>query len=180
MIAPSPIAIPPKEARKAAAHISRIHGETPIIPLESFERDGVKVNLFGKLENIQSVYTFKARGSEWFVYNLMTQYHNSTGRFRSNREKPSLVTASAGNHAQGVALAAKRYGLEAVIFMPEGTPAVKTKRVGELGARIEMVGDVFDKSLAAARAYNSESPSRIFVPPFENPQERNAPSNSPM
>jgi len=166
----APITIAAKEARKASRFLSRIHGETPIVPLERITKQGVVLNIYGKLENVQSVYTFKARGSEWFVYCMMEQYHEKTGRFRSIREKPVLVTASAGNHAQGVALAAKRYGLEAVIFMPEGTPDVKTKRVAELGASIRMVGEVFDVSLEAAKAYRQEAPNRIFVPPFENPQ----------
>ena len=137
--------------------------------MDDIERDGVVLHVFGKLENLQSVYTFKARGAEWFVNNLIMQYHEKSGRFKHKREKPSLVTASAGNHAQGVALAAKRYGLEAIIFMPHGTPEVKLKRVGELGATIRMEGDVFDESLAVARAYKKESESRVFVPPYENP-----------
>ena len=124
----SAIDIKPKEARKAARHIESIHGVTPVLPLETIVRDGVVLHLRGKLENAQSVFTFKARGAEWFVYNLMSQYHDKTGRFRSDHTEPELVTASAGNHAQGVALAAKRYGLKAVIFMPVNTPSAKKKK----------------------------------------------------
>ena len=163
------IVIAAKEARNAARFLTRIHGETPIIPLERVTKDGIILNIYGKLENVQSVYTFKARGSEWFVHGLMQQYHSSSGQFRRVRDKPVLVTASAGNHAQGVALAAKRYGLEAIIFMPEGTPEVKTRRVSELGANIIIEGDVFDKSLETALVYRQEASNRVFVPPFENP-----------
>ena len=104
----SAINIPPKEARRAAEHFRGIHGETPIFPLERIDKDGVILNIFGKLENVQSVFTFKARGAEWFVYNLMNQYHERSGMFRKDGTKPSLVTASAGNHAHSVAFSAKK------------------------------------------------------------------------
>lgn len=165
----SSIYIPPKEARKAAEHIKSIHGVTPILPLETLVRDGVILHLSGKFENVQSVFTFKSRGAEWFVYNLMKQYVNRTGMFKHYNTKPILVTASAGNHAQGVALAAKRYGLEAVIFMPTSTPSVKKDRVEELGGTIMLVGEVFDDALYEALRYKKESRDRVFVSPYENP-----------
>jgi len=166
----SSISIPSKGARKAAEHIRSIHGVTPILPLETLVRDGVVINLSGKFENVQSMYTFKARGAEWFVYGLMKQYVNRSGRFRNDDTEPVLVTASAGNHAQGVALAAKRYGIEAIIFMPTTTPDVKTARVDEVGGNIKLVGEVFDDSLKEALKFKRESPNRIFVPPYEHPQ----------
>ncbi|MFH1848955.1 MAG: pyridoxal-phosphate dependent enzyme [archaeon] len=167
---PRAMNISPTEARKVAQHFQRIHGTTPIVRLEGIVRDGVTLNVFAKLENTQSVYTFKARGSEWFVYNLMKEYHGRYGRFRNNTEKPSLVTASSGNHAQGLALAANRYGLDAVVFVPTGTPEVKSKRVAELGATVRLEGDAYEDSLEAALAYKSEDPSRIFVSSYESPQ----------
>ncbi len=165
----SQISISAREARKASQNFSRIHGETPIVPLEEIERDGVKLNIYGKLENVQSVFTFKARGAEHFVYLLMDQYHNKRGMFRNVEKKPELVTASAGNHAQGLALAANRYGLYAVIFVPEETPEVKLNRVKELGGNIEVQGIIFDESLEAALQYSKGKQNRIFVPPFESP-----------
>lgn len=170
------IVIAAKSARNAAEHIRNIHGVTPILPLETIVRDGIVINLVGKCEHVQSMNTFKSRGSEWFVYNLMKEYHAGTGRFRTNKEKPVLVTASAGNHAQGVALAAQRYSLETVIFMPESTPDIKQQKVGEVGGTIRLVDGVFDDSLKAAlefkgkgREKTKEQLSRVFVPPFENP-----------
>ena len=165
----SSIQIPPKEAAKAAKHIASIHGITPILPLEILVRDGVILHLLGKFENVQSVFTFKTRGAEWFVYNLMVEYHTRSGKFRRDSTQPVLVTASAGNHAQGVALAAKRYGLGAHIFMPTNTPDVKKSRVDELGGKIVLVGNVFDEALVEALRYKSESRNRVFVPPYENP-----------
>lgn len=168
----SAIEIPPKEARKASEHIRNIHGVTPILPLETLVRDGVIINLLGKFENVQSIYTFKARGAEWFIYHLMSDYIKTgmaNGRYIGFDERPVLVTASAGNHAQGVALAAKRYGLEAIIYMPKSTPSVKRERVAELGGDIRLVGSVFDDALKKAKEFRTEKENRIFVPPFENP-----------
>lgn len=166
----SAINIPAAEARRAAEHIKSIHGVSPILPLETLVRDGVTINLYGKFENVQSMYTFKARGAEWFVYNLMQQFVDNSGRFRHNRKKPMLVTASAGNHAQGVALAAKRYGLEAHIYMPVTTPSIKKERVAELGADIILTGNTFDDSLEEALHYKHERNESIFVPPYEHPE----------
>lgn len=168
----SAIEIPPKEARYAAEHIRNIHGVTPILPMETLVRDGIIINLLGKFENVQSIYTFKARGAEWFVYCLMSDYIKTgmaDGRYVGFDEKPVLVTASAGNHAQGVALAAKRYGLETKIYMPKSTPSIKKDRVAELGGKIELVGDVFDEALKEAKEFKKEKRNRVFVPPFENP-----------
>ncbi|MFH1174391.1 MAG: pyridoxal-phosphate dependent enzyme [archaeon] len=163
------IDVPVSNAIEAAEHIKAIHGVTPTLPVETIVRDGIVIHLHCKFENVQSMYTFKARGSEWFVYNLMKQYHEKRGMFKSSRDKPELVTASAGNHAQGVALAAKRYGLTATIFMPITTPDIKKQRVKDMGANIQLVGEIFDDALAAARKYKQQSRLRIFIPPYENP-----------
>ena len=170
MLQESYIDIPAKEARNAAVHIGSIHVVTPILPLETLVRDGIKIHLFGKFENVQSVYTFKARGAEWFVYNLMKQYESHTGQFRRDHTKPVLVTASAGNHAQGVALAAKRYGLEAIIYMPKTTSSIKIERVEELGGEVRLVDGVFEAALNKPFEFKGENRNRLFVSPYENPQ----------
>ncbi|MCK4551104.1 MAG: pyridoxal-phosphate dependent enzyme, partial [Candidatus Aenigmarchaeota archaeon] len=158
--------------RKTATHIENIYGKTPILPLEHFEKDGIKIKLFGKFENVQSMYTFKVRGAEWFTYNLVEEYSNKTGRFRNKKlkETPVLITASAGNHAQGVALAANRYGLKSVVFMPKSTPNAKRRRVEELGAKIVLVDGFFDDALDEAKKYKKEQENAVFVPPYEDPQ----------
>lgn len=165
----SPIKISTKGARKAAEHLRRIHGETPVIHIETLERQGVQLNVYGKFENVNAMNTFKSRGSEWFVYNLMYEFHNRTGRFRKQNIMPVLVTSSAGNHAQGVALAAKRYGLEAEIFMPENASELKIAKVKELGAKVRLIGKIFDETLFEARKFQREEKARIFIPPYENP-----------
>ncbi|HLC39399.1 MAG TPA: pyridoxal-phosphate dependent enzyme [archaeon] len=166
--------VSPEEARKAARHIQSLHSITPILPLETLVRDDIVIHLYGKFENVQALYTFKTRGSEWLVYNLMKNYIDKgkatdDGIFIKKEDKPVLVTASAGNHAQGVALAANRYGLEAVIYMPQSTPDVKKERVQLLGAKIELIDGVFDDSLKRAKEFQRAKRSRIFVHPYENP-----------
>jgi threonine dehydratase len=79
-----------------------------------------------------------------------------------------VVTASAGNHAQGVALSAQRLGLSAVICMPVTTPAIKVDSVKRMGATVRLVGDTFDETNAFARDL-AASEGRAFIPPFDDP-----------
>lgn len=164
----SPIRLTPANIHLASSHIRSIFGATPILPLEELDRDGIRIHLLGKFENAEALYTFKARGAEWMVYNLIREYRRHPKKITGDGSLPILVTASAGNHAQGVALAANRYGLESLIFMPENTPDVKVNRVEELGASIQFVGGFFDESLAAAKEYAVGEKKRIFIPPYEH------------
>jgi threonine dehydratase len=79
-----------------------------------------------------------------------------------------VVTASAGNHAQGVALSAQRLGLSAIICMPLTTPAIKIESVRRMGAVVRLVGDTFDETNSFARAL-AASEGRAFIPPFDDP-----------
>lgn len=152
-----------EHVRDAFLHLSDIFSETPIIYLGRREKEGRTIDVFGKFESAQACYTFKTRGAEWFVFNIMNQYLHG-GR----HTKPVLVAASAGNHAQGVALAAKRWGLEAHIFMPEGTPEVKLRRTSEeLEAIVHQEGRSFDESLQAALEY-AKPRGREFIHPYEH------------
>lgn len=167
-----PIVIAPRNVRKAARHLYNIFDTPPLLPLEELERDGIKIHVVGKFENVNSMYTFKTRGAEWYVHKLMEEYHSKTARFKDmdGCEKPVLITASAGNHAQGVALAANRYGLKSKIYMPKTTPRVKQDRVEKLGAEVVPVGDTFDEALAASKEYlNAHKTNTFFVPPYEHP-----------
>jgi len=78
-----------------------------------------------------------------------------------------VVTASAGNHAQGVALSAQRLGTTAVVCMPLTTPAIKVAAVRRMGASVRLVGDTFDESNAHARAL-AAADGRTFIPPFDS------------
>ncbi|XP_068635744.1 threonine dehydratase 1 biosynthetic, chloroplastic-like [Aristolochia californica] len=119
------------------------------------ERLGVKVWL--KREDDQKVFSFKLRGA----YNMMAKLP------REQLDR-GVVCSSAGNHAQGVALAAQKLNCNAVIVMPVTTPEIKWKSVQRLGATIKLVGDSYDEAQAYAKNL-SEKDSLTFVPPFDHP-----------
>ena len=102
------------------------------------EQSGGKVYL--KPENMQHTGAYKIRGA---YYKISTLSDEERGR--------GLITASAGNHAQGVAYAAKCYGVKATIVMPTTTPLIKVNRTKSYGAEVVLYGDVYDE--ACAKAY---------------------------
>jgi len=110
-----------------------------------------------KREDLQPVFSFKLRGA----YNRM--------RLLSPAERAlGVVCASAGNHAQGVALAGRRLGIRTVIVMPQTTPRIKIQAVADLGGEIELFGDDFDAANAHARALATKL-GYTFVHPFDDP-----------
>ncbi|KAG9445429.1 hypothetical protein H6P81_016769 [Aristolochia fimbriata] len=119
------------------------------------ERLGVKLWL--KREDDQKVFSFKLRGA----YNMMAKLP------REQLDK-GVVCSSAGNHAQGVALAAQTLNCNAVIVMPVTTPEIKWKSVQRLGATIKLVGDSYDEAQAYAKNL-SERDGLPFIPPFDHP-----------
>jgi threonine dehydratase len=114
-------------------------------------------NVFLKREDLQSVFSFKLRGA----YNKMSQL-DETDRRRG------VIAASAGNHAQGVALSAKRLGVDALIVMPTTTPEIKIKSVKAMGAQIELFGDSYSDTYAHALKL-AEASGRVFVHPYDDP-----------
>lgn len=118
-------------------------------------RLGVKVWL--KREDLQPVFSFKLRGA----YNMMA-------KLPSELLENGVICSSAGNHAQGVALAAKRLNCSAVIAMPVTTPEIKWKSVEALGATVVLVGDSYDEAQAYAKKRALEE-GRAFIPPFDHP-----------
>jgi len=122
---------------------------------ELSERLGNRVLL--KREDLQPVFSFKLRGA----YNRMVKLDGAERR-------RGVIAASAGNHAQGVALAAQRLGCRAVIVMPVTTPQVKVDAVRARGAQVELHGDSY--SDAYARAMRLQQRHRLtFVHPFDDP-----------
>jgi len=113
--------------------------------------------LWLKREDLQITHSFKLRGA----YNCIRQLSNE------DRSK-GVVAASAGNHAQGVALSARELGVKATIFMPLTTPEIKVQAVQALGARIELCGDDYDAACEKAIAFSRES-GGYFIHPFDNP-----------
>ena len=110
-----------------------------------------------KREDLQPVYSFKLRGA----YNKIAQLSDA------EKEK-GVITASAGNHAQGVALAAKRMGLKALIVMPKTTPGIKVSSVEQLGADIELIGNTYDDAYARVKEL-TETTGMTYIPPYDDP-----------
>lgn len=114
--------------------------------------------LWLKREDMQTTYSFKLRGA----YNCIRQL--------SEKERSKgVVAASAGNHAQGVAMAARELGVNATIFMPLTTPKIKIRAVKALGANIKVCGDDFDAACEMAIAFSDQS-GGYFIHPFDNPE----------
>ena len=110
-----------------------------------------------KREDLQSVFSFKLRGA----------YNKIAGLSDAERAR-GVIASSAGNHAQGVALAAAKLGVDALIVMPETTPAIKSDAVTALGARAVLHGSSYDDAKQHALEIADEE-GRVFVHPFDDP-----------
>ena len=141
---------------EAAEIVKRVIRRTNLIHSEYLSNaSGNKV--FLKPENMQLTGAYKLRGAYYKISTLT----------EAEREK-GLITASAGNHAQGVAYAAKAYGAKAVIVMPTSTPLIKVERTRSYGAEVVLYGDVYDE--ACAKAYElAEENGYTFIHPFDDP-----------
>ena len=112
--------------------------------------------LYLKTENLQITGSFKLRGAYYKISTLSPE----------EREK-GLITASAGNHAQGVAYAAKKYGVHASIVMPTTTPLMKVNRTKSYGAEVILKGDVYDEACEYAYQLAAEK-GYTFIHPFDD------------
>src|SRR5271168_1470311 len=110
-----------------------------------------------KREDLQPVFSFKLRGA-----------YNKIAHLSAAVAARGVISASAGNHAQGVALAARRRGLKSVVVMPQTTPAIKVQAVIDLGAEVVLHGDVYDAAYEHALQLARER-SLVFVHPFDDP-----------
>ena len=113
--------------------------------------------VFLKREDLQSVFSFKLRGA----YNKMSMLDGLS------RAK-GVIAASAGNHAQGVALAAKRLDIKALIVMPTTTQEIKIKSVKAMGADIILFGDSYSETYAHALELSAKN-GMVFIHPFDDP-----------
>ncbi len=145
-----------KNIEEARAKLENIAHLTPIAYSYSLsELSGVSIYL--KLENLQRTGSFKIRGA----YNKL---HNLLGGLNK-----TAVAASAGNHAQGVALAANLLGMKATIVMPEGTPTGKILATKHYGAEVILQGKTFDDAFSYARELGKES-ENILIHAFDDPE----------
>ena len=138
------------------AQVYDVARETPLerAPLLSARMDN---QAFLKREDLQPVFSFKCRGA----YNKMVHLDQAA-------RSAGVVAASAGNHAQGVALAASKLGIKAKIVMPVTTPAIKVDAVRALGARVILFGDSFDEAALRAQTLVEEE-GLTFIHPFDDP-----------
>src|SRR5687767_8538550 len=142
-----------EEARKRLAGIAR---ETPVYGSETFSRIAGR-DVWLKAENLQRTGAFKVRGA---VNRLA---------FLSDAEREAgVVAASAGNHGQAVAWAARQAGVKARIYVPQDAPMSKVEACRTYGAETVMVGERFEDAMAAARA-DVEERGATFIHPFEDP-----------
>nr|WP_202891899.1 threonine ammonia-lyase [Kribbella shirazensis] len=114
-------------------------------------------DVFLKCENLQRTGSFKLRGA-----------YVRMARLSKAERRRGVVAASAGNHAQGVALAAQLLGIKATVFMPNGAPIPKEKATRAYGAEIRFVGTSIDDCLTAARAFEAET-GAVLIHPFDHP-----------
>ena len=141
---------------EASEIVKQVTSETKLMYSEFLSNQtGNKVYL--KPENMQLTGAYKLRGAYYKISTLSPE----------EREK-GLITASAGNHAQGVAYAAKKYGVKADIVMPTTTPLMKVNRTKSYGAEVILKGDVYDE--ACEYAYQlAEENGYTFIHPFDDP-----------
>ena len=140
---------------EAADKVQEVTFETKLIASDYFS-NSCGNNVYLKPENLQRTGAYKIRGAYYRISKLSDE----------ERSK-GVITASAGNHAQGVAYAAKAYGCRAVIVMPTTTPLIKVNRTKALGAEVVLHGDVYDD--AAAKALKmAEEEGLTFVHPFDD------------
>lgn len=109
-----------------------------------------------KREDLQPIFSFKLRGA----------YNRMIGLCEEDKQK-GVVTASAGNHAQGVALAASKLGIKAIIVMPRTTPPIKVNSVRNLGGEVVLEGDAYDQAAAYAKNLCQQG-GMTYIPPYDD------------
>ena len=141
---------------EASEIVKKVSQETKLVYSDFYSaQTGNKV--YFKPENMQFTGAYKLRGA-YYKISTLTEEERSKG----------LITASAGNHAQGVAYAAKCFGVKAVIVMPTTTPLIKVNRTKGYGAEVVLHGDVYDE--ACEKAYElAKEHGYTFIHPFDDP-----------
>ena len=140
---------------EAAAKVKEVTQETKLIESSYFSEISHN-RVFFKPENMQRTGAYKVRGA-YYKISTLTDEERAHG----------LITASAGNHAQGVAYAAQHYGVKATIVMPTTTPLIKVERTKTLGADVVLAGNVYDEAYEHALKLAEEN-SYTFIHPFND------------
>ena len=139
----------------ARENVRQVAIETPVLH-SNYLSNVTGAEVFLKAENLQRTGAYKLRGA-----------FNRMSKLTAAERKKGVVAASAGNHAQGVALAAKKLGIKATIFMPVGASLPKFQATQNYGAQVVLEGAVFAETLKAAQAYAAKK-GAIFIPPFDH------------
>ena len=139
----------------ACEAVKKVTQETGLIYSKYFS-DHTGNKIYFKPENMQLTGAYKLRGAYYTI-----------GTLTDEERKRGLITASAGNHAQGVAYAAQCYGVKAVIVMPTTTPLIKVERTKAYGAEVVLYGDVYDQACEKAYELAAEH-GYTFIHPFDD------------
>ena len=138
------------------AHVYDVAIESPLDDALNLSKR-LNNRILMKREDLQSVFSFKCRGAYNRIYQLMKQ-----------KKISGVIAASAGNHAQGVALAANHLGIDATIVMPKTTPDIKVKAVQSRGGKTVLVGDTYDDAYQHAIELAQEKKLE-FIHPYDHP-----------
>ncbi|MBE1875607.1 threonine ammonia-lyase [Myceligenerans pegani] len=143
------------DVREAASLLDGVITRTPVVESRALSQlAGARVVL--KCENLQRAGSFKVRGA-----------YTRLSRLTPEERERGVVAASAGNHAQGVALAASMLGIDALVFMPVDAPLPKLSATRNYGAEVRQVGSSVDEALSAARVEAARS-GRVLIHPFDH------------
>ena len=145
------------EIRQARERLDGIARVTPVFPSETLSRIVGRPVLL-KAENLQRTGAFKIRGA-----------YNTVAQLSEGERRAGVVTASAGNHGQAVAWAAREAGIPATIVVPESAPMAKVEAARSYGARVQLAGEDYDEALATARSLETDT-GATFVHAFEDPR----------
>lgn len=152
----SPPVVSPLVRDVLTARVYEVAVQSPLTPAPKLSAErGCQVYL--KREDMQAVHSFKVRGA-----------YNKICRLTSAQRRRGVIAASAGNHAQGVALAAHTLGLSALIVMPRTTPAIKIDAVRRYGAAVELHGDNYSEAADYCQVRTRQT-GRVFIHPFDDP-----------
>ncbi|MDF3030622.1 MAG: threonine ammonia-lyase, biosynthetic [Moraxellaceae bacterium] len=138
------------------ARVYDVAVETPLDEARSLSRR-LKNRVLLKREDLQPVFSFKLRGA-----------YNKIAQLSAEERARGVICASAGNHAQGVALSARELGIKGIIVMPQTTPDIKVNAVKSLGGHVVLEGDSYDEAYAHARQL-ADDKGYTFVHPYDDP-----------
>lgn len=156
MTTPPPVVVPElSEFEAALENVRQVAIETPVMR-SNYLSDLVGQEVWLKCENLQRTGAYKVRGA-----------FNRMSKLSPAERKKGVIAASAGNHAQGVALAAKKLGIKATIYMPFGASLPKVEATKNYGAKVVLVGATFGEALKASQEEAKKS-GAIFIPPFDH------------